>query len=529
MLSTKDKLNKIKEEPEQWSRKLNEIETGMESFEIAKSKNLNAEQCLNAILPTYWEIFHTHNTYEKQYGPLPSDLKYDVGIFLVGFSTLPIILSLAEIQPTKEVYFLYSKETKPILQEISNRINSMLPNSLLSNLVTSSVNNPNYALKIRSSSDPVQTFKRIKEVIGKVGNKRIALDLTGGKKTMLGGGFTGGAILGLANSIRSSDCDMFYVDSLEYDPLKRAPTHGTEFLNLLENPYDIYNVQSVQQAHKLFEKHNYEAAADLWENVRDTLEKHKSKYGLETEFRQAVDQYRMAKCYSLWDSFNYSEAKANKGHLDKNWGYFEKHVHNSIDVLDILSKMRDRETLFENEARIIHYAVDRYQNGMRRKESGKLEDAIVRFAQVIEMICAYRIYRLAQEKHFLIIGVDTPYTELPATEKWEFKNLINQLFKKNTSTDVSGMRTCYLKNDKKMQARDYDCQDVDQIIKVIQPRNNFMHFNNPQKPTKAETDTEKLRELAHKFLKNFLEEYRSGYSLDLDDLLELHGFRRLTE
>ena len=540
-----------------WGQKLKNIKNAIEKYDEARTGQSSYSsdeiiKCLNDILPTYWDVFHTHNTARRRNGELHKRDKsdetrlptYHIGIFLVGYSSLPIALSLAEIQPTEQIYFLYSQDTKGYLAEIFERLSAMLngSNKDLLDLVEDTVlhNLTKSLLEIKDPSDPVSTFKRIKEIINKIDdadNKRIALDLTGGKKTMLGGGYTAGAIWasrwsGSAEAQKLKPfCDMYYIDSKQYDPIQGSPVPGTEFLNRLENPYAVYNVESDQQARKLFEKHNYEAAVNLWDGVRNTLGKHNKRYTLETEFRQAVNQYRMAKCYSLWDSFDYSEAKKNKGEKgthDKNWGYFENHVHDPIDVLNILSGVTDKSSLFRNEKVIVHCAVDRYQNGMRRKESGKLEDAIVRFAQVIEMICAYRIYRLAQDDHFVTIGSSPTTCELPATERWEFKNLINQLFKRNTSTDVSGRRTCMVKDDKKMDVRNYGCIDIKQITDVIQPRNDFMHFNNPHRPAETENNTEKLRELAYKFLEKFLGEYCSRY-LTLDKLLELHRFRQLTE
>ena len=544
------RLNEV--QPNSWGEKLKEIKKYIEKYDEERRGPSNYSKAdiiayLNKILPTYWDVFHTHNTARRRDGELDKRdgtdearlPRYDIGIFLVGYSPIPIALSLAEIQPCEEIYFLYSSDTKPILLDIGDRLRKMLDGSYTSFVdrveTTALSNQENDALAIDKPSDPVSTFKRIKEIVDSIDaadNKRIALDLTGGKKTMLGGGYTAGAIWASRWSAASQKlmdfCDMYYIDSLEYDQSRGSPVPGTEFLSRLENPYAVYNVESNLQARKLFEKRNYEAAADLWENVESTLKEHKKRYGLETEFNITVNQHGMAKCYYLWDSFDYNEANQNKGDpKNKNWGYFKKHVHNSIDVLSILSNVTSRSMLFQNERVIIHYAVDRYQNGMRRKESGKLEDAIVRFAQVIEMICHYWVYRLSQDGYFVDIMTKAP-CQLSATEIWEF-NPINLLFE-NKPEDVPLQRiTCHLKANKKIEATDYGYNNVDEIFKVIEPRHDFIHFNNPQRSTQAETDTETLRELAHKFLENFLAEYCSKYGLDLKDLLELHRFRRLTE
>ena len=94
----------------------------------AIGKESNPEQYLNYVLPEYWQAVRANNTYQwKQAGlPLPIYCNYDVGIFLIGFSSLPIVLSIAEIQPSQKIYFLHSEDTKPKCDEITDRITEML-------------------------------------------------------------------------------------------------------------------------------------------------------------------------------------------------------------------------------------------------------------------------------------------------------------------------------------------------------------------------------------------------------------------
>jgi len=389
--------------------------------------------------------------------------------------------------------------------------------------------------EIANPADPVETFKQIKKVIDNVrkqvrGNTKIALDLTGGKKTMIGGGFTAGSIYSLAPK-----CDMFYVDSSEYNPDRGAPKPGTEFLSRLDNPYDVYNVQSVAQAKELFKRHNYEVAEGLWCSVWRKLYGQAARYDfLVDEQNEAREYYGSSHCYNPWDALDYQEAVTRKTYLFDGkthfWGYHEQHVHNTIDVLDILAQVTNKSTLFQDECRVIHYAVDRYQNGMRRRQSGRLADAIVRFAQVIEIICNYRIYRLAQDDHFVQMGLNTPIS-LQANKTWEFGSLINLLFGHGDGNrvDINGA-TYHVLPEHQMQPNDYGYEDVDQIHGVIQPRNNFIHFNSPMNQQQAGRDAENLRDLAYKFLEKFIGDYCGGYctknGLSLNKLLELHKFRR---
>ena len=296
---------------------LDEIQSEMEKAQNAPGEGNDPDRHLIPILPKYWEVFHTHNIYRRCNGSLLCPA-YDIGIFLVGFSSLPIVLSLAEINPREKIYFIYSSDTEKVLNEINNRIAAMLQftNPSLVQLVEDTVLKhwEDTVLKIKSPSNPIETFKRIKRVIDEVSGKRIALDITGGKKTMIGGGFTAGSILGFSTSV-----DMFYVDSLEYNVNRGRPEWGTEFLSQLENPYDVYNVQSTQEAKKLFEKHNYEAAADLWEEVEKKLttpvrmlQSPAEQYGLKDEQKMVQSDLAMANCYKLWDAFDYKKAKNYK-------------------------------------------------------------------------------------------------------------------------------------------------------------------------------------------------------------------------
>ena len=536
-------LHKIRRDS--WGQKLKDIKDAIKKYDevqTGRSGDSNDEivEHLNNILPTYWDVFHTHNTSRRRNGELlkrddndeaclPS---YDIGVFLVGYSSLPIALSLAEIQPTEQIYFLYSSDTKPMLLEIGDRLQKMLGDShqcFVDRVATTALSNQeDSALAIDNPSDPVATFKRIKEIIDNIDdadNKRIALDLTGGKKTMLGGGYTAGAIWASRWSEAAQElvpfCDMYYIDSLEYNSLQGSPKPGTEFLSRLVNPYDVYNVQSNLQARKLFEKHNYEAAADLWEDVKQNLEDQAAKYSLEAEQKAVQGTLGMTKCYRFWDAFDYNAAKKYQFFLfDKNrkgyWGYSEKHTKNQIDVLEILSAMTDRTTLFNNEQQVIHYAVDRYQNAIRRMENGKLEDAIIRFTQVAELLCIYKICRGI----YSVNGEQIPETFLQ--DPGPVKTLIRFFFK-----NPDQYRNRYnVDQNEFLQLRDYNgFTRIKEITDLIEYRNDSVHINNPVNYTEGKNIAVKLRNFVKQFMENFSYSYRCCHSLSFRDLLDLHKFR----
>ena len=548
------RLNHVCQDDPNWRRKLGNIDTKMGRYEGVKRENPGGdhEGILREILPTYWEIFHTHNIYQRKKNQLPSrgdDVNhlpcYGVGIFLVGYSSLPIVLSLAEIQPSQEIYFLYSSGTDGTMDrcfEIADRMRAML-NGLtdfgtLIDRVDNSVCDLNkFGLEVDNPSDPVETFKRIKEVIDNVGNKRIALDLTGGKKTMIGGGFTAGSILDFSDSI-----DMFYIDSLKYNPYRGSPKPGTEFLSRLDNPYDVYNVQTVQEAKKLFNKHSYDASVQLWEEVAKKLKapvrgskSPAEQYGLKDEQKVVQTDLGMASCYRFWDAFDYQAAKGckffsfydpdAKRNFMHSWGYNKKHVHDSIDILDILSEIDSRKTTFKKESRVIHLAVDRYQNAMRRKEVGKFDDAIVRFAQTIEIICPYQLYQIAQTGGLFDRDSNKCLKDKidPDNEEWNITSLIRFLF--GDSKFYFGGNGAYVIKEPGEHLKETEYGQVSSILKLIRFRNDLVHVNRSTKQQEIEQNANNLQKLAKKFLENLSDGYISKQSVKFENLLELHRFR----
>ena len=555
---------------------VNNIKNGVKKYEEYCTKRQGytideiVDAWLNPILPTYWDVFHTRNTNSrreckllkrgKDDSLLPS---YDIGIFLVGYSSLPIALSLAEIQPCEKIYFLYSSDTIDMLGEICDRLEVMLKNkpefAHFIKLVKESASTQipvdptpddkelirmiqlfqkkpsGFSLQIGDPSDPIATFKRIKEIIDQIDqadDKRIALDLTGGKKTMLGGGYTAGAIWASKWSHICKKlvpfCHMYYIDSKKYDPLRGGPDPGTEFLSRLDNPYDVYNVQSNLEAHKLFEKHNYEAAADLWEGVKKSLGDHATLYTLEVELKAVQSNLAMANCYKLWDDFAYEEAKDyrdfsfSKPERTGFWGYQEKHTHCSIDALDILSEVKNRASLFEKdkEYRIIHYAVDRYQSAVRRKKSSKLYDAIVRFSQVVEMLCNHKI-RLIVWNNNLFYQTGDQVTNVP--NKLDCTPLLKFLFgnertKYHRRYEIRG-------SNERLNIDDYS-YNIDRIVKLIGVRNDFIHFVEVHGIEEARNVANELQKLAREFIDKLSNNYISAQGIDLDTLLELHAFRQ---
>ncbi len=136
--------------------------------------------------------------------------KYDYLISLVGFSERPIILSILAIRP-KNVLFLYTEETKdkiPLISEMVKLSSSQMKRA-----------------KIGASSE-CEIHKAIKQYAADIEKSKILVDITGGKKSMIGAA---------AQIALSLQIDTGYIDG-EYIHDLRQPRPGTEYFRILEPP-----------------------------------------------------------------------------------------------------------------------------------------------------------------------------------------------------------------------------------------------------------------------------------------------------
>lgn len=138
--------------------------------------------------------------------------KYDYLISLVGFSERPVILSILATKP-KNILFLYTEETKNKIPLISEKVK-------LSSLQIERA-------KIDASSER-GIHEAIKKYAADKEKSRILIDITGGKKSMIGAA----AQIALLLKIDAGYIDGEYVHDL------RQPKPGTEYFRILEQPLE---------------------------------------------------------------------------------------------------------------------------------------------------------------------------------------------------------------------------------------------------------------------------------------------------
>jgi len=167
--------------------------------------------------------------------------KYDILISLVGFSPEPVMHTICTLKPTSKIYLICSEGTRRFCKnsvEFKTFVEDFVKENQLKldkveDLNSIGYKNGNIDVISRAVDSilPDEISKIVEEIISENKGKRVAIDITGGKKTMLASAFT-------ITSLYSIPA--YYVDFQEYDNDVGKPVYGTEFLNQVTNPINSF-------------------------------------------------------------------------------------------------------------------------------------------------------------------------------------------------------------------------------------------------------------------------------------------------
>lgn len=308
----------------------------------------------------------------------------DVLVQLVGHSAPPLLLMLDALRPASVVW-VHTAETEEFTHD------------LIDLMAAHGVPQPEdvrwHALEGEASSDPAVTYRAILAHLPSVpigvdgaadGVPTVAVDVTGGKKSMVAGAFMAGGVF------EPYDVPLFYVDFEGFDSGSGRPIPGTEFLNRLVNPYALYSKRERAQIRELFNSHQYVAARTLLDAVVD-------KHGEAPDdalFAEIIAGLRTARryahCYARWDAFDYA------GAVD---------AAPSPDVVAPIAPLTDsdkqRWALADDDYDAVRFCavVDRFASAERCREAGREKDALLRYIQVVEFTAQHRIEALQRRGH----------------------------------------------------------------------------------------------------------------------------------
>lgn len=211
-------------------------------------------------------------------------------ILPVGLSPEPLILSIRILNPEK-VYLLYTKVSEKFLDRIVRD----------SNLSISQVDKD----EINDINVP-EIYQRVKGIYDKWGQpEKVAVDITGGKKSMVGGCALAGSLIGAR---------LFYVDS-QFNRDFGKPEPGSERLMILENPYDVFGDLKLERAKALFTQMDFIGAQRILYELQQ-----------ETSTPQRYEALTLlCEAYSAWDDWKMDLA-------------FEK-MKQSVEIVDRYARL----------------------------------------------------------------------------------------------------------------------------------------------------------------------------------------------
>jgi hypothetical protein len=123
--------------------------------------------------------------------------------------------------------------------------------------------------------------------------KRIVVDITGAKKSMVAGAYLFAAYAGVPVS---------YVDFDRYDQAVGRPLGYTCRIGLLANPYESFAIREWQDVERLYRRYAFGAALERLETIRSAMSESLDGFFDDTQ-RAAVDRLvETVAIYDLWES-----------------------------------------------------------------------------------------------------------------------------------------------------------------------------------------------------------------------------------
>jgi CRISPR associated protein Csm6 len=206
------------------------------------------------------------------------DGHYDGLISLLGFTPETVVIACQFVQP-RTLVLLHTKETAHLLETVMRH--SQVP-------LASFFHEP---FEEEPSRDIYVALEKALQRFPP--DSRVAIELTGGKKTM------GGALAVAAGIL---DTDLLYIDYTDYMPSYRKPKPSSTYIHLVENPMmvsvDLFGGIEVRRALAFFNIGKLEVAEEL-------LMEAATRMG---NPRVAEFCAGLARFYSSWNSFNFSGA-----------------------------------------------------------------------------------------------------------------------------------------------------------------------------------------------------------------------------
>lgn len=345
------------------------------------SNNLLEDYYWDKLFPLACEVF-----LQKEKTKI-NELGVDAVVMTVGFSPEPQILTILACEP-KRVFFLYTSKTEQYLDLIVE-VTKLKPSF--------------YEKYEVQETDPLDIYKIVVEVWQKwAGQMKLAADITGGTKSMTGGLAMVAALLSLP---------IIYVSGV-FIPQRRRPRPGTERMELLPNPYQVFGTIKEKEAAELFRRMDYQGASKLYCELANNVP---SSEKFEILFALSEGYYR-------WDALDFeaavkslSEAARliNKYRTGSNWQKLSDLLSLQVDRLEHLFKLMPDKPgeatldLLKNLDAVQSLLFTIWPGSLRRANLGMWDGASLLLYRMIEIMAQRRLARYGLDT------ADPDYSFLP--------------------------------------------------------------------------------------------------------------------
>ncbi len=382
-----------------------ELETKVEVYD--PTEDIDDYEYFERLFPLVQEIFAIQLEEDGTARDIASR-DYKLLISLVGYSAQPVVLGILAHKPLA-IHLVGTAGSRQTHRQILNEVETYwqeMPEPT-----------DDFGVEPSSSADAFSKIVLKWNELKKVGVKepeKVAIDITGGKKTMVAGAFTAAAVYGF---------DIWYVDSGEYDPILQTPVPGTEKYIEVLNPMNIFSIKNQQDAITLFDRGQYQEAYESFQEAIDILrDPEYADIIKDTEIMQGVKKlHSWAQVYAHWDRMKYADALADikdigvsqddiryealetlasldntrKGILENE---LKKQDYEKIGALEGEANTRTLEKLYrdatnDNDRFPVFFALDLYLSAIRFKKRKRYDDALLRMNRAIEIWGQYCLYQ----------------------------------------------------------------------------------------------------------------------------------------
>lgn len=351
----------------------------------------------HCLCPIFW-----HRLKNRQRIPF-REYRY---LFLpVGFSSQPLLYSILALQPESVIPIVGDPATA---MEVEKQVRRAYEKWLKPRGATP-VAFLNPPLQVGLLDSPLLAFEVFRVIRDKwleirktatVDPRAVAIDISGGKKSMVAGAFEAASVYGF---------DLYYVDYERYDINSRRPHPGTEFLTRLDNPYEVFSVREWLEICTAFDTGHYPEVSARIDHINKTRDLRYIDQALQQDLQ---DLGNWAQAYVFWDEYRYSDAQevlsGSSPTVLQELARFDN-LSNQIrpspsDIPSLSDRLIEvqKGQISQHPELLFLYLLDKYANALRKGERGDFQGGFIRLINLLELLTNFLLYQTRhsiKEKH----------------------------------------------------------------------------------------------------------------------------------